>query len=281
MCLFATQAGLEASREPPTSELLLGYWTEEECRLLFPKKQTRDAKEMATQALELKHQAKQRRREGEEAEALICEAQVLRMQENMSDQQQGRRVDVCLRELASDDVRWVDVSAIHSTARTYRADGKSFVKSLAAAEDKAAETGDPNPMKMKPSKSLEKALARKYNTYHPITQVADLQMGSGERQNGSYKFVPAVCTHSGEFAPEVFNLISWIVGCYKRLLKTGPPRSDGRSVAFCTARLRTRIKDALAARLAAGFGGMLTASGTPETTGRSRKRDARGGQRAA
>jgi hypothetical protein len=52
-----------------------------------------------------------------------------------TDDMVGRRVDIAITD--PHDIWWVDATGVHSTAKSYLPQSKTFVKNLASAEAKA------------------------------------------------------------------------------------------------------------------------------------------------
>jgi hypothetical protein len=134
-----------------------------------------------------------------------------------------------------------------------------FATKLHTAELKALASSTPNPMAEDPSPSITKATTKKTKTYEMLTSLAQLQRDEGLRTN-TFKFLPLIFSHSGEFSPSVFN---WMTAVMKRQVVDGLPPSDGLSAQYVAARYRTLLKDGLACAIAKGFGNMLRSAGLP------------------
>ena len=76
------------------------------------------------------------------------------------------------------------------------------------------------------------------------------------------KLVPGIITHLGELGPDMINLVETITGAAGKAFRKGlMSRGLSRSKYYAT--FRTRMKDALLAANAEGFGQALLAAGIP------------------
>jgi hypothetical protein len=255
---FAREAGLDAEIEPPTADLLLNHFSDNECRLMFPKQTDTKTKLLAAKAAELALDIKD---DSDHDLAATKRQQLNALQRELSDKVQGRRIDVAMTNPSTGDCRWVDVSGVHPTSKTYRTATGRFVTRLLDADRAATDKGLPNKMTREPSPRVISASKDKHATYALLTSLADHQRQLNKR-SGDHEFIPAVHTHEGELAPAFFNLIEWITGQYGLHTKT-LGLTHGFATRHLTAIFRGRLKDAVFASIASGFGTMLGASGLP------------------
>ena len=92
--------------------------------------------------------------------------------------------------------------------------------------------------------------------------IANRQLDAGKRERRPV-LLPAIITHMGELGPGFITLIEELTACAGRQYRPNTALTCGRSRAQTTAAFRTRLKDALMAANAEGFGKALMAAGTP------------------
>jgi hypothetical protein len=263
---FAIEAGLQATNEPATSSLLLDDFNDEQCRLMFPKEQTRETKRLAERAGVLAIEiADLEDRIDVTRETNAKRFKLRELQLKLSDNVQGRRIDLHIVDSASQDSRWIDVAGVHPTCATYRKKTIKFVRKLQEAELRAEETMTANPMAKISVALIESTEGRKETTYSLLTALADNQKRLRRRQ-GEHKFVPAVFTHNGELSPKLFDLVEWLSLHYKTH-SASLDFTHGRAAKQLSAEFRTRLKDALQTAIANGYGAMLRAAGLPKPRG--------------
>jgi hypothetical protein len=262
---FAREAGLEANTEPPTASLLLDEFSDEECRLMFPKNANAATKQLAAEAGKLALEIKALTYDGQTSKAKFRSQELLQLRRRLSDKVQGRRIDVHMLNPTSHDSRWVDVSGIHPSCKTYRVASCNFVKALDDAEIAASSHGVPNTMTKTCSPRIASAAKAKHATYKLITTLADRQLELGQR-SGAHDFIPAIHSHEGELSSAFFNLIEWLTTQYALHTKS-LGLTHGYSTKFLTAVYRGRLKDAIFVAIANGFGAMLGAAGLPTPVG--------------
>jgi hypothetical protein len=258
---FGIEAGLEVDLEPPTSAVLEGAFTDEECRMLFPKNGNKGAKQLAKKAAIVALEIQDAEWRSDAPKAAQGRQHLLRLRRDLADSTQGRRIDIYMRDPLSRDSKFVDVAGVHPTAHSYIKATAKFARKIVQAEVEAKESGGVSEMVGEVSPRILAVELSKHRTYGLLGSIADHQKRLGTRQ-GSHEFVPAICTHYGELGSPFFNLIEWMTGQYKRHCR-GVVRADGRAERFVTADYRRRLKDAIFARIATGFGGMLDSVGIP------------------
>ena len=91
--------------------------------------------------------------------------------------------------------------------------------------------------------------------------IAEKQFKKGNRSTIP-KFVAAIISHTGEFAPELITYIEQVTKQYARTI-TPTDLEDGISRSRRTSIFRCRYKDALMAALAEGWGRTIADAGRP------------------
>ena len=257
---FAKEAGCTtAAREPSPEAILNGQITADQARLLFPKDANREQNQLAQQALEVITDLSAARHDRDQTRIAELNNALDSLQQRVSDNTQTRRPDVYL-VAANGQQRVIDVTVVHPTSPSYIAGTLRFLSDLHAEDERAHNTCTANRMLGQPTPRVAAAELEKTKKYSPLIQTAVLLKHRGLRAQAP-KFVPCAATHEGELSPAFFELIEWLTTQYRRERTAEPsPRLDGSTLDQLTASFRTRLKDAIAVNIAAGFGAMLAAS---------------------
>ena len=107
---------------------------------------------------------------------------------------------------------------------------------------------------------MDKAVTNKRGKYAPLVHIAAMQELRKQRP-GQVKFYAAAASHSGELAPDYFDLIEWLVGHKRRHARKGGTDYDGRRMQTVTADFRKRLKDGVQCITAAAIGGIMASAG--------------------
>lgn len=257
---FAKEAGCTtATHEPWPEAILNGQITSDQARLLFPKDANRTQNQLAQEALQVISDLSAARHDRDQGRIAQLNDTLANLQQRVSDNTQTRRPDVYL-VAATGQQRVIDVTVVHPTSPSYMDATTRFLRDLHAEDERSRNTCTANRMTGQPTPRVAAAEQEKTKKYAPLIQTALLLKHRGLRSQAP-KFLPCAATHEGELSPSFFELIEWLTTQYKKERKAEPsPRPDGCPVDQLTASFRTRLKDAIAVNIAAGFGGMLAAS---------------------
>jgi len=234
---FARQVpGVHSVVEPKTSEILLGQFSEQQCRRLFPKRPSKErALEVRQQVDELA--AIQALAQGEERDARL-RAAAARMDElntnNSKEEKKSVRLDVQLRH--GTDELLVDATIVHSLSKSHR--------SAEAARTWERLLSNIKAVKDKPAAAIEDARARKYQTYNPLLYVLRKQLVDGRRQKEP-KFTPAAVTTFGELGPGCVVVQEWLAMRLKAHHTAMGARPDGLSPSDLTGAFRADFRLAI------------------------------------
>ena len=247
---FASQCATSRV-EPPTSAVLLNDYTDDDCRLLFPKNPNAETNRVAARAIQVHEELATCPPDAPGRAALVEEWASL--QAMLDGKTSSRRLD--LEITAHDgDVAWVDVAGLHPTAASYLGPNTSFVRKLAEDEGRDAPT-----MMGQSSPAVRTRARQKSDKYQPFCAVADQQLKGGKRVTRP-SFFPCIVSHSGELSSDFFRLIGWLTGKLKKTA-AGAPRRDGLTPAVLGSRFAADFKAALMCAVVNGFGQMLTSGG--------------------
>ena len=155
-----------------------------------------------------------------------------------------------------------DFSGIHATAVATFPKLKKFTIALGISDTVASGVVSNNPTARVPSPAVAVAEELKRKRYATLMDIASRQHAMGKRERKPV-LVSAIITHLGELEPGFITLVEELTACAGRQFRPNSPFSCGNSKARMTAAYRTRLKDALLAANAEGFGRALMAAGTP------------------
>lgn len=247
--------------EPQTSSLLMGQYTAEQCRALFPKKPSKIvAQEIKVMMDEL--DATKNMPPGPER---VTKETIMRRKCVMMHQQyqtKGLRIDVQLEDPLTEQEMWVDTICIHPTCQTRIKAEFKHVKKIILAETLARSERKINQL----TKQSEKAVINQTNTKHcayaPLMNVVRKQKLDGKRHNLP-AFRAAVVSSLGEFGKELVMLQEWITSCYARKIVGEGHRDDGEKIEDLTAKFRRKFRTAIVVAVARGQARMLNTQGLP------------------
>ena len=241
--------------EPPTSEVLLGDYTDDACRLLFPKNPSAKSNKLAKRAIEVDAELRALPANDPNRQTLTEELDNLKAM--LDADTSSRRLD--LEIIAADgDVAWVDVAGLHPTAASYLGPNESFVRKLADAE--AGAGAGASSLQGQSSTAVQTRARQKKDKYQPLVVVADQQVKGGRRTKAP-TFFSCIISHLGELSSDFFKLIGWLTGKLKASFAAGIPRRNGLTAAAAGARFAAEMKGALMCAVVSGFGQMLVSGG--------------------
>lgn len=251
------EAGLHARSEPDSHSLLLGEFSKQECRRLFPKFPSAEYKEQFGALVNIF-----------DNEDLTPEVKRLAIQKlaesfppiNPKDST-GLRLDIAFENPFTGESKWVDVSVVHTTAASYvskefKHTSRRFASASATMDKSFSELllSDPSPTLMDRAYSKSEKYAR-------LVLVAKKQVLEKKRSTCP-AFTPFLLSDAGELSPSALDLVGWLVQCYRdKALST--PRSDGLSLAECVKLFKHRLQANLMVALANGIGAVLSSAGQP------------------
>jgi hypothetical protein len=256
----ATEAGLEATREPDTHTLLLAEFSKEDCRRIFPKKLNiayRTAFSNLTVASET-FMNPSCTLSSEQKSAVL---QHLRDSFPITDRKdtKGLRIDLSLVNPLTFETKWIDVTSVNPVAISYSQQEYTNLLDQQRAESIAESIGYKSPFS-NPSPTLVAREAEKREKYSRLLQVANKQTYDGKRRRRP-DFAPFAMTTLGALGPDAFILFDWIVLQFKSKCKREPTRSDGLTVKELVQDFRCRLKLNLQFAMAHGMGDIITSAG--------------------
>jgi hypothetical protein len=257
---FAREAGVSVQCEPETYSLLLGEFGKFECRRLFPKKATAHYKEQFDKMLELLH-----RLTSEECTLAINDKQRLIRQQLDTipalgpGDTTGLRIDLSMENPATGEVRWVDVTGVHTTSPSYSSVEMTLAQKRRLASLITQQSRLAKPPEIIPSPTILHKERAKEEKYRRLLLVAKKQATEGKRSTAP-AFHPFVISDCGEVGPAGVQLQEWLVGCFRSRI-ADVPRTDGLKLPDLLRDFRRRLKLTIQFALAAGIGAMINTAG--------------------
>ena len=258
---MAKEVGFEAAAEPPTEDVLLGEFTRQQVKLLFPKKKSSESLKVIREY----NDCRQRLAAGNLSndEIHVLNAHLDELLEGPKPDAKCITLDVMIEHPDLKQPLWIDVARIHTTAKSRIKETAAWFTEEAKAELLSYNTGAPNPFKKMASKHVTKYAELKYNHYSTLTELANRQMRKGMRHTIP-KLLAGIITHTGEFSDDIFALIEALAKKAKDNAAANPS-IDGIPPSRVAAEIRTRAKDALAIINAKGVGRALIEAGLPRS----------------
>ena len=261
----AQEAGLTTRCEPDTHSLLLGEFSPEECRRVFPKQMSKPYQAAFSNLSQAQDFIASADCSFTLEEKQIYIQQKIDLLPIHNGEAVGLRLDICLENMETGEARWVDTTVVHTTCASYRA------KELAAVAKRnlaAAVTGShllPKAWAADPGPTLLERETEKTVKYSRLMMVAAKQHLDGKR-SFLPTFCPFVVSDFGELAPTAVDLQEWLVNQYRqRCIKQTKHarRSNGCSTEDLVQQFRHKLKIGVQFAVASGLGNMIQAAGQP------------------
>ena len=259
----AMEAGLNVRVEPDTYNLLLGEFSKADCRRIFPKYASNNYKEKFQAVLNaLEVVSAPSCTISAEEKAAYVQARIDALPVLKKNEVKGLRIDAALENTLTGEVKWTDVSVMHTTAATYveaeikNVGQKVNVSNIASAYEL------PNYLKVKPSPSLLKREAEKNLKYSRLITVAQKQTKEKKRLQCP-TFASFIVSDFGDLSPAAIDLQEWLVTAFAKKCEREGARADGCDIKTMIRSFRQRFKLNVQLAVASGLGGMLLTAGQP------------------
>ena len=241
--------------EPSMPSTLLGEYTEDDCRLLFPRWPNAATNRLAERSLEVHHELHALAVDDPKRQELIEEWASLKRR--IDGNTCSRRLDVEITA-PDGDVAWVDVAGLHPTSSSYLAANVSFVRKLTNVDGHPSEAL--RALENKPSPAIQSRARQKKDKFQVLNTIAELQVDTGKRMKRPV-FLACIVSHLGELSPDFHSLIGWLTGKMKSSIANGPLRRDGLDPDVAAHRFASDLKCSLMCAIVNGFGRVLTYGG--------------------
>ena len=258
----AAEAQLEYSREPDTYGLLLSEFSKSDCRRIFPKKTTAAYKTAFKDLLELDSELRNPRcplSEASKAQARQACIDTLPITDKKD--VTGLRIDLAIVNSFTGETQWIDVTSVNTAAPSCASREIHFLHDRQRAAAASASLLIPA-VSTNPSPSLEHRESIKKEKYSRLVCVASRQADEGKRQRKP-AFTPFAMSSTGDFGPEAWLLLEWLVNQYRQKCSRESTRPDGFTTKELTADFRHRLIVDLQFAMAIGNGNMICKAGLP------------------
>jgi hypothetical protein len=257
----ATEAGLKVQPEPDSCALLLGEFSKQECRRIFPKAASVQYKRQFDILVELMNDVDEQKQLTLSEKHAIIQKQISQLPRYSTEDATGLRLDLTVEDVSNGDAYWLDATTVHTSSPSYLTKEKLHSVKRLLSTDLAAERKLPDLMLHDPSPTLVEREKQKCTKYSRLVLVAQRQCKLGRRAKAPM-FSPFVVADTGELGPAASDFISWLTLKYKRHHK-GLVRTDGRSLKELLADFRFKLKVSLQIAVASGLGAMILSAGQP------------------
>ena len=245
----AEEIGCEVQRNPETHTLLLNEYTREQCQVLFPKKATTEALEIANELdLLLTALANPHALDTNTRAIVTNRVDEILLTRPGAEQHAGRKIDVHITCPDGQEF-YIDVGQKHTTADTYCSNTYQHLSDPTRRNSK------------RNTPAVAAAVTHKHTKYRPLMQKANSQIATGIRAKPPTFYAPII-SHRCEFSHDTFTLIEKLASVAHRRSRT-IDEFDGLTPSERSAHLRTRLKDRLVAAMATGWAEQLATTGFP------------------
>ena len=246
--------GVQCDVEPKTSDVLLGQFSDAQCRQLFLKRPSKELA-MEIQGVVNELDAINRLVAGDDRDARVRAVTARMSALNIANSKQEKkavRLDLRLRYLS--DELLVDVTFIHSLAKSHRAAELKRTRERLLSDVKA--------VKGKPAAAIDKARAAKFQSYNHLLCVIKKQVAD-KRRHKEPVFTPAVVTTFGELGPGCTMVQEWLAMRLKEHLTMMGERPDGLTTPYLVGKFRADFRLALVMCAVKRAAAMQLGSGLP------------------
>ena len=257
LIIAAQQAGLQARAEPDTFSLLLGQFSREECRRIFPKVASAEHKAIFSATNKALEAAATEGLSQAQRQAII--QQQINLLPVPKTDQVGLRIDITIEDPATGETKWIDVTAIHTTSPSYTSKEFKALKKRAQTAAIAQHAKLPDPSLAEQSPNIADRAQDKRNKYARLLLVAKKQFKEGKRPSLP-EFVPFVLADNGELGLDALQLQEWLVDKFRKA-NASISSNNGINPNQAARAFRRSLKLSTQYALAIGMGSMISSAG--------------------
>lgn len=257
----ASEAGVQATREPETYTLLHEAFSREDCRRVFPKRPS-DAYRTAFKKLQdFEFTCRQNDCKIPPEQQAIMKRQLLDALPLIDKaDSKGLRVDIALVDDATGEERWVDVTSVNTAAHACVDTEMHHTADKMHSQQIAHDAKVPH-IPQRTSPALTNREKFKKSKYARLITVADKQFYDRQRTSKP-GFIPFAMSTAGELGPDAHSLIAWLIDKFRLKCKAQGRRADGMTVRELVADFHRRLRVTLQFAMAAGMGQLIAEAGT-------------------
>jgi len=247
--------------EPDTHTLLLGEFSKAECRRIFPKYVSKYYKDKFCEVLNAIETVASRVCSMTDAEKhAYVQVRIDQLPAVKREDTTGLRIDLAMENESTGETKWVDVTAVHTGAESYRDKAMKVMGSKLISRQLAAREQVPDPIAFEPSPILLERTTAKNEKYARLLLVAKKQTAEKKRKQAPV-FATFAVSDYGEMAPVATELQEWVVNQYRIKIEQEGKRDDGCKLADLVRSFRNRLRIGIQMAIASGCGEMLCRAG--------------------
>ena len=257
----AAGAATAASVKEPTSRSVLNdAFTDEECRALCPRGQSKLATKLAEEVRILAEKIHALAIGSEDHARLTQQMRRALAQARDKEKTKGVRLDQVIQ--FRDRTIFSDNAGVHPTSSSIISAVRTWRRKVAAGLIASAGNDRDNPTARLPSPAIVNTTIAKRKRFATLMEAARSQYPRLRRHKPTL-LIPVI-THTGEMSPDMIELIEILTN--ESVIDYKPGYMNmGRTRKRQTGAFRARLKDAIMASNARGFGRALRAAGNPMT----------------
>lgn len=259
----AKEAGLHTRLEPDTFNLLLGDFSQANCKRMFPKRASKLYKERVNAVVNAVELVSSPACAFTEAEKRVyVQERIDALPAVAKEDAVGLRIDVEIEDPATGETRWVDATVVHTASESYRErEFKSVMaRNISSSTSQALATTDV--LKFQPSPVLLERTTIKNEKYSRLIWIAKKQAQQKKRKQAP-TFHAFSVSDFGELSPSAFTMLDWLVDKRRSLAEQAGARADGLKPLEITREFKHKLRMGIQMAIAAGSGEMFHAAGQP------------------
>lgn len=259
----AQEAGLRTKVEPDTYNLLLGDFSQANCKRMFPKRASKLYKERVNavvNAVELVSSVSCTMTEVEKRAYVQLRIEALPSVSN--EDAVGLRIDVELEDPSTGETRWVDATVVHTAAESYREREFKAVMARNISTSTATALSATDVLKFQSSPILLERTTAKNEKYSRLLWIAKKQAQQKKRKQAP-QFSTFCVSDFGELSPSAIILLDWLVDKRRSLAEQAGARADGLKPLDIVRVFKHKLRIGIQMAIAAGSGEMFHGAGQP------------------
>ena len=259
----AKEAGLNCKLEPDTFNLLLGDFSQENCKRMFPRRASKlytERVNAVVNAVELISSPACTFSDAEKRAYVQVRMDALPV--IPKEEAVGLRIDLELEDPVTGETKWVDATVVHTAAESYREREFKAVMARNVSTSTAAALATPDVLKFQASPIIMERAMAKAEKYSRLIWIAKKQTQQKKRRQAPV-FNAFCVSDFGELSPSAITMLDWLVDKRRRLAEQAGPRTDGVKPLEIVSLFKQRLRMEIQMAIAAGSGEMFHAAGQP------------------
>ena len=254
---------MRARAEPDTYNLLLGDFSQANCKRMFPRRTSklyRDRVNAVVNAVELISSPSCAMSDAEKRD--YVQTRIDALPAVAKEDAVGLRIDVEIENKSTGECKWVDTTVVHTVAESYREREFKSVLARNVSTSTASSLSAIDALKFQASPILMERTVAKVEKYSRLLWIAKKQTQQKKRQQAPL-FAAFSVSDFGELSPAATELLEWLVDQHRHLCERMGPRSDGCKPLELVREFKRKLKASVQMAVAAGSGEMFHGAGQP------------------